>query len=1109
LGLLDAHEAGSTSFQELLIDPDAALRRVDFPTEGSGFLLVIGSVASLKRWPEAKQSESERCQYEYFKANELYVRTLIAYNLARYIPLQASSHDADRELKSVALNLAVRQPHGSIWEQLRKLRDDIVAVRAVAEGAVERGVPEIDSMMASKSTRGFLSTLAALYQLGRRPHDEAEKHVENEVPWLRAHGGSYKLRKRIRGETARRDIAGQLNDDTASPGDEVQPEGTSTGNLATLLIVLRNYQILRDLARAVAGGAAHWAANAGTLKALIIDEDVAEQPDGSLAESLRSITRVFRQGTLALECAVTHDWQALKAGLLARDSLIVHSIHDKARAEIERSVFDYDLIILEVESKRASLGPSVVQWLSSYFDSRTSVGRPRVLVLSSADHVGHIQQCLNHGAEAYVLKQRIYSLPARMAQTRVLRTPQEPRGRKSNFRSLYQLLPREIASLQSTEDDDVIWGNAWDDLEREWIRSLPKADLHTHIGTCIDLGTVRALAFNTCGYVFGSEDESLKHLHEEVVAPICEIVLLMGMLEQGRGARTQPRSSLDTFLAAAELVLAKQATGRPPLVKPSDLIRESVYDTVIRALTLPHRQIASFEVCALLVMVIETAAAEAGRPFADGTAQASGDPWIYFDELCQDPPDARRARLFRDVKRRVLLLCKRITAETWHRGVTIKDCRRNFAAELGPATTDDELDAAFRTCSVHVRARSEKARLHARSGLKAAAERLGTCGWVSDFLEQAHGSEAASSVVALLRSREVAKALQTPAFAQPSLDYLVRNPPELEHSGHTLRRYLAGAGLLGAEHLQYPENLILGAKSVVEQAIRDNAVYTELRCATTGYTAGGMMAPDATDLLCISLDLASSFYALVRRETWVRCNILLGAKRHKSKDEFRAVTSLLAYYLQRGVSAESHDDAVCPAWWKPTRVVGFDLSGEERDDPGKFPKLMRQLFTYCAPITIHAGEAATAESIWYAVYRLGARRIGHGLRLRENNLLLNYCITEGLCMEMCPISNSYTNHFVAAGRRDSYDGLSRESYPLKYYLDQGLDVCINTDNRHLHWDSTLTDEYLFAARLVGGLSKWEVLKLVKAGFKNAFLPKHEIERLLQEIEYRVYVVATE
>src|SRR5712691_8574899 len=213
-----------------------------------------------------------------------------------------------------------------------------------------------------------------------------------------------------------------------------------------------------------------------------------------------------------------------------------------------------------------------------------------------------------------------------------------------------------------------------------------------------------------------------------------------------------------------------------------------------------------------------------------------------------------------------------------------------------------------------------------------------------------------------------------------------------------------GSGLLGADHLQYPENILLAGKDIIDQAVEDNIAYSEIRCATNGYRAGGMSTVDVTDLLCYSFDTAAAYTALrEKKHKWVRINILLGAKRNKSEEEFQEMVSLLTFYLQRGerkrheleVLEEKHLSQIAPSWWKPCQVVGFDLSGDESIHPHRSEEMMKPLFKLSASITIHAGEAATAENIWNAVYHFGAWRIGHGLRLRENKRLLNYCINEG------------------------------------------------------------------------------------------------------------------
>lgn len=128
-------------------------------------------------------------------------------------------------------------------------------------------------------------------------------------------------------------------------------------------------------------------------------------------------------------------------------------------------------------------------------------------------------------------------------------------------------------------------------------------------------------------------------------------------------------------------------------------------------------------------------------------------------------------------------------------------------------------------------------------------------------------------------------------------------------------------------------------------------------------------------------------------------------------------------------------------------------------------------------------------------------------------------------MELCPTSNTSTHGFPNIGNIDAYVAARNSAYPLRFYMEAGLEVCINTDNRSLNrpFDDeldeektalvnvdpdepgiSLTDEYLRAARLSGGLTRWEVLKLVRAGFKHAFLHRDEIAELLSAVEARLF-----
>jgi adenosine deaminase len=214
------------------------------------------------------------------------------------------------------------------------------------------------------------------------------------------------------------------------------------------------------------------------------------------------------------------------------------------------------------------------------------------------------------------------------------------------------------------------------------------------------------------------------------------------------------------------------------------------------------------------------------------------------------------------------------------------------------------------------------------------------------------------------------------------------------------------------------------------------------------------------------------------------------ATRHK---EIAAMTAHVAAAVTFG-NPSGHDAA--------PHITGFDLAGQEKDnDPILFQDIFLPLHHHFMNITIHAGEMAEDDKIWQAIYLLHARRIGHGLKLINNRKMMGYVRDHAIAIEMCPSSNIQTNGFR---RFDCTE--EGETYPLKHYLDFSLPVTINTDNRGIS-ATTLSNEYLEAARMTkGGLSRWEILRLVKNGFKSAFLPKDEKDRLLKRIDEEVFLL---
>ncbi len=117
-------------------------------------------------------------------------------------------------------------------------------------------------------------------------------------------------------------------------------------------------------------------------------------------------------------------------------------------------------------------------------------------------------------------------------------------------------------------------------------------------------------------------------------------------------------------------------------------------------------------------------------------------------------------------------------------------------------------------------------------------------------------------------------------------------------------------------------------------------------------------------------------------------------------------------------------------------LVAVDLAGDEGRFPaGLFVDHFRRVRDAGLGVTVHAGEAAGAESVWSALRDLGATRIGHGVRAMEDPALLDYLGEHRIGIEANLTSNVQTNTIPDLGQ-----------HPLRHFLDRGLLATINTDD---------------------------------------------------------------
>jgi adenosine deaminase len=137
-------------------------------------------------------------------------------------------------------------------------------------------------------------------------------------------------------------------------------------------------------------------------------------------------------------------------------------------------------------------------------------------------------------------------------------------------------------------------------------------------------------------------------------------------------------------------------------------------------------------------------------------------------------------------------------------------------------------------------------------------------------------------------------------------------------------------------------------------------------------------------------------------------------------------------------------------------LVALDLAGDEANYPGDlFVDHIRRGQNAGWGITIHAGEAAGADSVWQAVRQLGAARLGHAVHAIDDPALLDY-----LALHQIGIESNLTSNVQTSTVPDY------ASHPLKRFLQHGILATINTDDPGIS-NITLRYEYEVAAPAAG------------------------------------------
>lgn len=275
----------------------------------------------------------------------------------------------------------------------------------------------------------------------------------------------------------------------------------------------------------------------------------------------------------------------------------------------------------------------------------------------------------------------------------------------------------------------------------------------------------------------------------------------------------------------------------------------------------------------------------------------------------------------------------------------------------------------------------------------------------------------------------------------------------------SLEDYLRGFDVVNLV-LQSKEGLKRAAYELAEDAASENVRYMEVRYSPILHTNKGLKLTEISQAVIDGLKLGE-------RDFSIKTGVIICGIRNMDPNTSLKLAELAIAFKNKG-------------------VIGFDLAGGEYNHPAKHHKDAFDLaLKNNLNITIHAGEADGPESIHQAIHYCGTHRIGHGTRLVEDGDLLNYVNDHRIPLEICIKSNFHTKAIE-----------NIQSHPIDFYIDYGLRVTINTDNRTIS-DTTVTDEYMLAINELG-LDYAIVKSVILNGFKSAFLPYKERVRLINQ-----------
>ncbi|MDR3627575.1 MAG: adenosine deaminase [Ignavibacteriaceae bacterium] len=259
-----------------------------------------------------------------------------------------------------------------------------------------------------------------------------------------------------------------------------------------------------------------------------------------------------------------------------------------------------------------------------------------------------------------------------------------------------------------------------------------------------------------------------------------------------------------------------------------------------------------------------------------------------------------------------------------------------------------------------------------------------------------------------------------------------------------------------------PEDFEESAYQTIKNLSLQNVMYAEVFFSPWDFISQGMKIEEITEATISGIRRAE-------REYLIKCNLIADIVRNYGAETSIQRLNQITPYLNKG-------------------VIGIGLGGSEKEFPAV---LFKEVFIEAKKrgfrTTVHAGEAAGAESVWSAILDLHAERIGHGVRAIEDPKLIGYLLEKQIPLEVCITSNIKTKVF---------DNLME--HPFDYMYKKGLNVSVNSDDPPM-FGADITDELTMLYNKLD-YSLNDLKTLTKKAIEASFLETSEKKKYSDKVD---------